>query len=170
MNLSDLVEAIPGFGTIAQTFGRMEIAEEEIAAARKCYPARVRSRVDGSFGVLCPSPVLRDRGDELYRAHVREMIDRCVRGEDCRRGTDAEVLAVVLASSLKAPLARDAQAVAEKLFARLFPGKADEFFAGDLATPTYPGADEELVEQVRRMVYDDDRRTPGCPSRKRRGR
>ena len=152
------VAALPEMGVVADVFRMMEYAEEEIQAAYARFPRRVRSRVRGSFVVLCSSAVLSGRGDRLYRAHVRELIERFVARKDCRPATDAEVLAAILQMSLVAPLARTAQATAERLFARLFPEEGRKVLPEGPDSPSWEGADKEMVSALRKKLTVADRK------------
>lgn len=81
---------------------QMMWADEEIAAARARHPEH-QDLLWHSF------PLLRayDRRLEmeaLYRAHCRELLRRVVAGQSTCEGTAAEVLAVMVEISLRAPL------------------------------------------------------------------
>lgn len=155
---ADLSSFFPGAtgNRIANTFRMMGVCEDEIARARLPKPA-------GSlvFKYACPSPVLRDHGGEqLYRAHVRELIARAKdepKGEDVRcmlRGTLAECLASLMLASLKAPLTRAGQAAAEWLFLQCFPKDADRVLGPeeDRAREIHPKQIAEDVATMRRKL------------------
>lgn len=126
-------------GTVARLFELMAVAEAEAAKA---------GRPD-AFRFLCPTPVLRGKSVEFYRAHVREMLGRLQRGEDLEPGTDAECLCVMFNTALVAPLRQDGQAVTEWLFAQVFPDRASEVGCG--RTPErWEGQVLEDVAQLRR--------------------
>jgi hypothetical protein len=88
-------------GTIAHTFRCMEIAEEEIAAAKAQHPLLAAPLHDG-FRELCPPSVLREAGEPLYRAYCREVLARIAAGQALAPATTAELLAVLQAMSLAA--------------------------------------------------------------------
>lgn len=61
-------------------FQAMGIAEEEIAAGKKRASKSRHTAIDAVFGSACPSPLLRGKSLELYRAHVRELVQRAEKG------------------------------------------------------------------------------------------
>ncbi len=121
MNQTQAIQTLFGAAgsVVNSTFRRMDIAEQEIAAAQKHTP-RCKVLINGVFQLACPSMVLHNKSDDLYRHHVRELIDRVIAGDDTRPGTRAEVLASMVDTSLDSPLNRAGQAVYEHLFAELY--------------------------------------------------
>lgn len=84
----------------------------------------------GLFMALRPPPLLKEATEALYRAHAREL---CARAKAHKYGagkgylmpaTEAEALAGLLATSLRAPLTSTGQEIAEWLFVRLFSTEA----------------------------------------------
>lgn len=110
-------------GVISSTFRRMEIAEAEITDGRRRHPG-AESAIFESFKYLVPPPLLRDTGDELYRLHCRELIERVGKGRDLRPGTAAEVVAALSGLSQMAPPTREQTLLYMKLFDELFPERA----------------------------------------------
>ena len=110
-------------GTITHTFRCMEIAEEEIAAAKARHSLLTAQLHDG-FRELCPPAVLREAGERLYRAYCREMLARIVAGSPLGAATTAELLAVLQAMSFVAPLERAATVLYWDRFADTFPADA----------------------------------------------
>lgn len=110
-------------GVIARTFSRMELAEEEIEAAKRRHPLAT-GRIHRTFLHLCPSPALSAAPEKLFRAHCTELLERVAAGDDLRPGTTAEVLAVLSELSLAAPLDRAHTLLFVKLFSDLFPEAA----------------------------------------------
>lgn len=153
----DLLGDAPIAGPVRATFRAMEIAEEEIAAARTRYPRRVHRRIDAAFGLLWPTPLLRGKHDELYRHHVRELLARVVRDEDTAPGTRAEVLAAIMAAATASPLDHAGQYLAEQLFAELYP---DAEVGARTVREEYRGAYQETLTAARRACAQRDRRVP----------
>jgi hypothetical protein len=110
-------------GTIAHTFRCMEIAEEEIAAAKARQPLHAAQLYDG-FRELRPPVVLREAGERLYRVYCREMLARIAAGSPLGAATTAELLALLQAMSLVAPLDRAATVLYWDRFAETFPADA----------------------------------------------
>lgn len=137
---------------IVSSFRRMRIAEEEISAAKRRFPKRAHARVHNAFVLLCPPPIIQDRGDALYRMHCRELIARAAHGHPNAEATDAETLAVLLVTSLRAPLTGRAQAAAEMLFAKLFPEKSLEILSGGPQRESWEGSTEEVIREARRAA------------------
>lgn len=113
MELSSLIQRGHGI------FDCMKSADEEITAFKNRVPAYSK-QLDKAFAILCPSIPLRNKHDELYRFHCRELLDRVISKEDTRIGTRAEVLAALSDTSLNAPLTRAGQTTYEHLFAQLY--------------------------------------------------
>lgn len=125
-------------GLLDETFRLMEVAEEEIAQAKGRSPEHAE-KLHGGFAVLCPSEPLRGIGENLYRAHCRELLDRVREGHDTRAATGAEVVAVLSALSLQAPLDRPATFLYWQLFSALFPTESTALRAkvGSVAAYSY---------------------------------
>lgn len=83
-------------------FERMDIAEEEIATARKRHP-HSSDQLYHSFHLLVPTHE-RMEYEPVYRAHCRELLDRVAAGTDTRPGTAAEVCCALYDVSLATPL------------------------------------------------------------------
>lgn len=154
-NISDLLDLIaaPSVSLIGRTFARMEIAEDEIARAKERHPTAA-ARLDRAFGILCPTAPINDKSTDVYRAHVAELLDRVARDEDTTLATRAEVLCLLLDTSLKAPLRPEAQACAERLFA----GVTGEPAPGPGATAEpWPQAAAEVLADCARKLRSPDR-------------
>ncbi|MER5352531.1 hypothetical protein ABT093_19640 [Kitasatospora sp. NPDC002551] len=98
-----------------------ELAEEEISAARERHGETERGPLWNAFLLLQPSDVL-ESAPLLYRAHVRELLERVAAREDTRPATSAELLAALSAGSVQVPLSPSAVCLAARLVARLPPG------------------------------------------------
>jgi len=141
-------------GTIAHTFRRMEIAEEEIAAAKAQHPL-LAAQLHDVFRELCPPSVLREAGDRLYRTYCRELLARIAGGQALAPATTAELLAALQAMSLAAPLERAATVLYWDRFAELFPGEAARLRSetGPVAADSYDQVRaKELEAKLRRQL------------------
>lgn len=144
-------------------FDRMTIAEEEIA--------RLEREPPGAFSTVYPTPVLRGKRRDLYRAHVRELLERLERGAGkakLEEATDAELLAGMYEASARAPLSSEASAVYDRLFSRIFPekwrslgweataeawkGQVDEDIRAARRAMRVPGRSESASESARSRV------------------
>lgn len=152
VNLTRLINVIQSTAVrsaIRYTFDCMEVAERELARARL-----TKKQGQNAFRLVTPTNPLINKSIELYRAHAAELIQRVKKGHDTRPATDAELLAVFLDTSLKAPLHRNACAAVDILFARVFPKGQIEF-----GTPeTWPGGAREEIEKARRKFRQEERR------------
>jgi len=141
-------------GTIAHTLRCMEIAEEEIAAAKARHPLLAAQLHDG-FRELCPPAVLREAGERLYRTYCREMLARIAAGSPLSSATTAELLAVLQAMSLAAPLERAATVLYWNRFAETFPADAARLRCeiGPVAADSYDEVRaKELETKLRRQL------------------
>ncbi len=149
------------FGNILRIFDLMEIAEEVIKEEKRKHP-RDAANIDRAFLAACPSDGLRACGENLYRAHVREMCDRLRASinPDPRMPTKAEMLAAISAVSTKAPPRRDVTALYERLFADLFPAEVKRLAFDKIPgwkAETYPNAVLEIERELIRKLRVDDR-------------
>lgn len=146
-------------GVISSTFYLMEVAEEEIRAAQKRNPDHTAA-IWEAFRFLTPSEALRARGDRLYRAHCREILERIVNGQDLRPPTKAEKLGALAEVSFRFPLNNDLTFVYTRLFVDLF-GKQD--FIPDWALSSeiqqsWPGRRQEIEADLDRKLQADWRK------------
>jgi hypothetical protein len=139
-------------------FRRVAIAEDEIKSAldRKDLKEEARKRVDGVFLALRPGGPLTSGGctEEVYRHHVRELLDRVIVGDDLDPGTDAEVLMMLSNTSLRAPLNAVGQGLYERLFVRVFRKLP---FKGGVREEPWPGACEDFLRACRAKLARDRR-------------
>jgi hypothetical protein len=142
-------------GIISGLFARMAIAEEEIT---RVYPVP-RSEPRELFRALCPTAELRELSDDLYRMHVRELVERACAGGMLELYTRAEVLAGLSAASLKAPLNRVGQELAEQLFRELLPKAAARAFPEPARKLTGYDAMELRDALQRRLRRENGERT-----------
>ena len=139
-------------------FRAMEIAEEEIAAARRRHPEKAAILWD-CFMLLNRPPLFRNLHPAIYRHHCRELLERVVAGEDTRYATDAELLVALCRASLKAPLMDTAEVLYVRLFQRIFPDQDIED-ADQWVREPYPGAADQLATRMRCQFGNPDRVTP----------
>lgn len=125
--LDKMVEHVPEMRPVARAFRFMAIAEEEMRDAMRRYPLQQRV-VWNCFMVLMPGRLI-DYGEQLYRAHCQELLDRAVDDQDLRPGTRAEVLAAISTATLRSRLTSDVEHLALNLASELWPSKATVFRA-----------------------------------------
>jgi len=118
----DIVKGLIGprfSNALDRLFRAMEIAEEEIAKAQERWPGK-KEELWSAFRYLgtgtCSIPG--GYADRVYRAHCREILERIVRGEDLRPGTDAECMVALCEMSQVTPLHFPAVCLYRKLFER----------------------------------------------------
>lgn len=109
--------------SIGFTFLCMEIAEQEIAAAKQCHPL-LAAQIHDAFRCLCPTDPLRGLDEAVYRHHCRELLERIVIGQDLSRGTAGECIAALSGASLASPPDRAAVLLYWSLFEQIFPYEA----------------------------------------------
>lgn len=104
---------------IIRAFHVMTLAEQAIETT---WPDGDAPR--DAFLLSRPDPILYDKGDALYLAHLRELYARLRAGAQppaIAALTEAEALAMLAQQCLKHPFNRDAELVFEHLFARVLP-------------------------------------------------
>lgn len=106
--------------TVSRTFALMDIAEEALAAR---WPRREGEPANAFLFVAPTGPVF--GSERLYRAHVDEMINRLwpkpASWKRTVRLTRAEVIGLLVESSLRHPLSHHDTLVYETLFRELWP-------------------------------------------------
>lgn len=137
---------------VRRAFRAMEIAEEEIAAAKLATP-RKRKSLHGAFRAMYSRELLL-YPDAVYRAHVREILARVRLGADLSPGTDAEVLVAMSAVSLAGPPGAGFAAAMSKVFFSVFPDAKLEAAGAEY----YSGQIEEIVGEFRRKLARDRER------------
>ncbi|MEM7032047.1 MAG: hypothetical protein AAF629_21010 [Chloroflexota bacterium] len=129
----------------------MKIAEEEIASAQVRQPEKA-DVIWNSFTYLKPSPLLRPRTPQLYRAHVKELIARVATGKtkkaELEAVTAAELCCIMSAASLAHPLQTDATIAYQKVFQIVFPDVVID--NEPVLQESYSGRAEEIIEDMRR--------------------
>lgn len=106
--------------TVRTTFDRVDIAEEEIRAAKRRFPT-CASEIHAAFALLCPTEPLRDLSEDVFRFHCKEILERVANGHDVRLGTTAELLGLLSNVSQMAPPTRVSVLLYQELFLRLYP-------------------------------------------------
>lgn len=130
------------------TFRRMDIAEREIREAMERHPERAQDIDRNAFALLCPSEVLATVSDEVYRRHVRELLERFADVADTSEPTAAEMCAALSTASLAAPPGPSAAALYAREFIKLFPEKAD--IVAELAHGVH--VEEWLIDEMDRSL------------------
>lgn len=153
-----LLELLGPLGTtIADCFRRMSLAESAIQRFCARHPGHAK-RLDGAFCILNWQLPVRVR-EQIYVAHLEELLQRVVDGQCVSEGTRAEALVFLNTASVRAPLRQQAAALYAELFRELLHTEA--LFEED-KNPTEPwrGASAELLETLRRDLRVADRIYP----------
>jgi hypothetical protein len=139
----------PG-SVVSQTFAFMAVAEAELEQATRRHPLK-RAAVSALFKYLVPDGLLRGKSTELYRAHVQELVERALAGQDVVPPTDAEVLGFLSELSLKAPFgSQPAALMFELVFKR---GLMSKYLAPDYEfREPWEGASQELRDELGRRL------------------
>lgn len=138
----------PSFNRVCRAFDLIEVAEQEIAAAKRIHP-EARELIDGAFLLLvAPSPMLELR-DSVYRSHARELLERVVARAKLDLATEAEVMVALHYGSLREPLDSRHGALFERLFARVMGDPFGDSFAHGVFREPWRGASDELLEIMR---------------------
>lgn len=133
---------------LTSVVARLEVVFEELQRCNE-HPFRGNAMHE-AFPILhCPEG-LQQMALPVYRAYVREQLDRACSRKPTDLLTDAEVLAALSAASLRAPLDRNHAALMGELFTKIMESPVE-----GLATETYPGAAGELLAAFKRK-----KRTP----------
>lgn len=130
-------------------------AEDEIAAAQKRHPES-SEEIWRSFPILLPTHTLMNT-EFVYRAHVRELLDRVAKGEDTRPGTWAEIACTCHDVSLKVPLTGDAFGLYCRAWEIAFP-QMPLFTDRDHYESIYASEIDRLEDDTRRKLAVADRR------------
>lgn len=142
---------------IEDCFRRMSLAEAAIKRFCRRVPAH-RHRLDKAFGILCWQIPVRV-GDQIYIAHIEELLQRVVDRQSVSEATRAEALAFLHSASLRTPLAQQAAALYADLFQEVL-HTAALFEEDKYPTEPWRGASAELLERLRRDLRVADRTFP----------
>lgn len=155
-----LADLLPELGAIESVFRCMEIAEEEIAAARGG-----RTEADPDDPLWRSFTLLRTTHEQMstefvYRAHCRELLERVRRGADTRPATDAEMALALMDVSLVTPMTGAATGLQFRVFKRRFPAQYASLFAdGSANADDYeklygPAIDEHETFTRKKLAQD----------------
>ena len=148
---------------IITIFKLMEIAEEEIQAAVETRPLESVT-INRTFRLCCPKMVLfGSRHPDLYRSHVRELIERVVNGDDTRPGTKAEVLATLSQISFVSTLVDSAHTLMARLMKEVMPGYEPPTDDNWIAQEPWPGAVDKELAGMRHKLVDPERLLESAP-------
>jgi len=150
--LEDIVQELAG-PVIGSILRMLEITEEEIGRAKRKYPSKAH-KIDLAFILCKPTEVLKGKCDQVYRAHVRELIVRAMRGADARPGTAAEVLCGMLGAATVSPLNAEGAALVERLFQIVMRQELE----GAKFRPVWEGQVEEAFAWAQRKMAQPWRR------------
>lgn len=158
------------FGVVMSGLADAVALDRRIEELIEQHPER-RAELWDSFKTAGEIEALGNR-EMLWKPHREEIVRRVAKGQDLGLRTDAEVLAILLETSVATPLTTDGSAACWKLFARLFPEEAKKIqttlVANDVElgpvdyTPreSYPGAADHLIDKIRRTNYPVKRHQP----------
>lgn len=147
IDLDALDAVIPGFSHLGKIFDQMEIAEDEISAAKLRNPNHADA-LQSSFMPLrwmLDSPVR----NEVFRSHARELLQRVVDGAPLAPATKAELMMVLANTSVNAPMNSRGAALYHALFRAVFPERVNELI-GEPEPEPWEGANDELISELRR--------------------
>jgi hypothetical protein len=133
--MTDLLDMLPNGNRIGELFAMMEIAEDEIAKAKRRHP-KYADAIHNAFQYMCPQNIAGWGGainTDLYRHHCRQICDRIATGEDINLATDAELLLAMKDVSLAAPINNEGKYIYFKLFAGVFPSIAKDIVPADIS-------------------------------------
>ena len=159
MNLSEaLIEVVGGnngtIHTIVKTLDMIEIVGEEIGKAQKRWPARADCIYESFMMFSDDSTIFQEYDLQLWRHHVREMLDRVGNPPSKKElreiGTTAEVIVAFSKASLDAPINYDGTMAFAKLFKEVFGAAVfDKYYQkqmdGQPGYESYQGAIDELI-------------------------
>ncbi|MFF4531511.1 hypothetical protein ACFY1P_19855 [Streptomyces sp. NPDC001407] len=138
---------------LAPTFAVLEWGEEEIQAAQQRHQETGRGPIWRAFPLIKPTHGRLHTSERLYRTHAAEVLDRVAEGRNTQPATAAEMISVLMESSLPAPLNSAAAHLYMHLFAQAFP----EDFHQLIASPTDLDA-YERVYGAKADEYESDLR------------
>ncbi|WP_424892352.1 hypothetical protein [Streptomyces sp. XH2] len=136
---------------LAPTFAVREWAETEIQAAQQRHQESGQGPIWRAFPLVKPTHGRLHTSERLYRAHAAEVLNRVAEGKNTQPATAAEMICVLMESSLPAPLNSAAAHLYMRLFAQVFP----EDFHRLIASPTDLDA-YERVHGAEADAYESD--------------
>lgn len=155
---ASLASILPQYNAIVGAFSLIEVAEAEIARARRLWP-KAKRRLWHSFMLLRPC-VGMEGMSLLYRKHCRTLLRRVALRRDTRPPTPAEILAVLSAASFQAPPTQGTACLMLRCFSKVFPKKATAIIEPKqrAALERVHGADaDHVLTQLRKKLLVKDR-------------
>lgn len=147
---------------VDSVFGRIEWAENEIAAAIARHPYHRADPIWHSFALLNTDNDRINGVEMIYRAHSRELLERVAAGRDTRPGTAVEALIVLMEVSKVTPM----NTTGTGLYFRLWESSGLPSVGADDAGEHYEalrGSQINDVEaEVRRRLTQPARALPGA--------
>ena len=144
---------------VTSMFGRIDIAEDEIAKAAKDHPAA--ARLYHAFTLMRPTSEMMAT-EFVYRSHCAELAGRVAAGLDTRPGTAAEVCLGLCHTSLQAPLTSTGAGLYFRMWAKAFPDKP-AMSGQAVHYEAIGGAQIDAAEEEARRLSRADWRVPGKP-------
>lgn len=146
-------------GGLAGIFARIEQSEDEMDAAAARHPGEA-DRIYHSFLLFSETQIGEWPGEQIWRAHCREILERLVAGEDTRPGTDAEIAVVCMEASMRAPLGPGAVALYARVFRSCFPEGYEQIWGDAKDHVEWTGGQhaDDLERTARRRLACPDRR------------
>lgn len=142
--------------TFTSMLAQIEWAADEITAAQARHP-ELADVLHHSFDLIKPTQDLMARED-LYRAHVRELLERLAVGESTKSGTSVEVLGSLVHASLVTPLNAGAFALYRRMWRRIGLPEIEAIAESDDHYEAISGAHADQLEaDARRALARRDR-------------
>lgn len=138
---------------IVGLFSLMDVADEIIKQEIERQP-QYEAIIFDTFKYMGPSKWLRDKGEELYRSHCRELIQRAVEGGDMGNLTAAEMCVMFSQTNLRAPLTSEYTSAYSQVFSQAFP---DHEVSREKIQEHFPGRNNEIISGLNRKFYDSER-------------
>jgi hypothetical protein len=134
----------------------MRLNDEEIRQAIARHPGAA-ARLKHANRLLYPTCELLER-EPVYRAHVRELLERIAAGQDTRLGTTAECCVVMTEVSLRIPFNLAGRELFDRLLA--LSGLGDEIGWVDRVPDLTVGVVDQAELDLRRRLSQADRHLP----------
>lgn len=146
---------LTGDSTIVRTFDFMQIAGEEIDRGKLAAESDAAAKRAHRCFMACQPGGFVHFTDVVYRAHVRELVQRALDDESLVPATKAEVMLVLSQGSLTAPLNAQHTALYEELFKDIF---GHYVRPDDVTREPYAGATAELLHTLRQKCRKEERK------------
>ncbi len=170
--LNETVRGIIG-RPMAHAFECMSIAGEELEASG-LDPVGPNRHPHGAelWAMLAPSDIFEHCDLRVFRAHVRELLERARTGAPLDVGTKAEVLLGLVETSLVAPLSPTGVTIHHWLFRDIFGAEVHDKILEGSSQPAEPWAgrrDEMFAECARKVKTGRPAKLGAKPKRGKRG-